>query len=203
MSELKEAIKRLSKTNTGFDAILELATVKSVNETEMTCSVALFDNEDLVLDGVKLKPVVPGVDVSAMGAVLYPAVGSKVIIGQINNSDTDLFVVLASKVSKIALDAGSSFKMLLDLQNGSMAFDLAKMVFNKGNNGGLPLIKPLLSKLNQLENKVNNLVDDYKAHKHAGVATGGGISGIPDKQNTTKIQSITKLEEIENKAIQQ
>ena len=201
--ELKQAVKRLAKSNTGFDALLELAIVKSVNEQEMTCDVVLFDNEDLLLEGVKLKPVVAGLDATEMGAVLYPAIESKVIIGQINADDTDLFVVLMSKVNKISIDAGKAFKMLMDISSGSMAFDISKLVFNGGGNGGMTLVKGVHKKINQFENKLNDLIGDYKIHKHNGVTTGGGISGVADKLGPSKIQDITKIEEIENKAIQQ
>lgn len=203
MSELKQAIKRLAKTNTGFDAVLELATVKSVDEAAMTCSVVLFDNTSLLLEGVKLKPVVAGLDATQMGAVLYPEIDSDVIIGQINGSDTDLFVVMTSKVRKISFDAGSAFKMIIDMQSGAMAFDLTKMVFNAGKKGGLPMVNPIKEKFNQLEQKVNDLISDFKSHKHIGVTPGAGVSGFGDKQDIAKIDNITKLEELENKAIQQ
>lgn len=203
MNELKQAVSRLSKSNTGFDATLELAIVQSVNEAEMTCDVVLFDNEDLLLEGVKLKPVVAGLDLTEMGAVLYPEVGSQVIIGQINNQDTDLFVVLAGKANKISLDAGDSFRMLMDIQNGEVSLEAIKIVFNQGLKGGLPMVKPLLLKINQLEEKLNALTEDFKAHKHIGVTTGAGISGFGTKLDSSKIEPMTLLTDIENTQIKQ
>lgn len=202
MSDLKRAIQILSKTNTGFDAILELATVKSVNKLEMTCNVTLNDNEDLLLEGVKLKPVVPGVDLTSMGIVCYPSEGSKVVIGQINNSDSDLFVVCYGGLDSIALDAGLLFSILLNLQSGLLAVTIPSISLNGGNNGGLPKINPLVSKLNQLEKTLNDLIGDFKGHKHSGVSTGGGFSGTSDKSGPTVIQP-TNINEIENKAILQ
>lgn len=203
MNDIKKAVSTLAKTNTGFDALIELATVKAVNEADMTCDVVLFDNEDLLLEGVKLKPVVPGFDITEMGAVAFPEIGSKVLIGQINNNATDLFVVLASKVKKISLDAGSLFKMALDLQSGSMGMDLAKsLLFNGGKNGGLPKVKPLVEKINQLEKTLNDLVAKFNAHTHAGVTPGAATTQqTPTKAD--KINNLTALNDLENKSIQQ
>lgn len=198
MTTLKEAVKRLSKDNTGFDAIIELATVKSVDELAMTCDVYLFDN-DMLIEGVKLKPVVAEL-ATDMGAVSFPEVKSNVLIGQINSNPGDLFVVCCSKVSKISLDAGSALKMLMDVQSGAMALDLASLIFNGGNNGGLPLIKPLIAKLNQIEKSFNDLLADFKAHKHTG-GTISGLTGPHDKQSQGKIAEVTKLADLENTKI--
>lgn len=202
MSDLKAALQRLTKTNTGFDALIELATVKSVDELKLTCTVALFDNEDLILEGVKLKPVVPGLDLTEMGAITFPVVGSKVLIGQINSNEKDLFVVMFSKVKKVSLDAGSLFKMAMDMQGGSMALGLAKLAFNGGKNGGMPKVKPLLEKINQLEKTLNALTEAFNTHTHAGVANGLGTTGLSLKKGD-KIKDITLLSDIENKAITQ
>lgn len=203
MNSIKEAVKRLAKSTTGFDALIELATVVEVNETEMTCDVVLFDNDDLVLEGVKLKPVVPGFDVTEMGAVAFPEKGSKVLIAQINNNPADLFVVLASKVKKISLDAGSLLKLAMDLQSGSMGLDLAKgLIFNGGKNGGLPKVKPLLDKINRLEKTVNDLIQAFNTHTHTGV-TSGAASTAQVVSKASKIDNITTISEIENQSIQQ
>jgi len=200
MTAIKEAIQRLSAKETGFDALIELAIVKAVDEQAMTCDVSLFDNEDLLLEGVKLKPVVAEL-ATDMGPVMFPQVGSKVLIAQINGNPADTFVVSFSKIQKMSLDAGSLFKMVMDMQSGAMAFDLAKMVLNGGNNGGLPKIKPLIEKINQLEKKFNDLLADFKAHKHTGVTVGPGITAISDKQGIGKIAEVTKLADLENTKI--
>lgn len=202
MNDLKKAIQRLSKTNTGFDALIELAKVVSVNEGDLTCTVVLVDNEDLVIEGVKLKPVIAELDLKGSGFVLIPQKGSFVLIGQINNNENDLFVVQTSQVAKLMLDAGSAFNLLLNLQSGGLDLSGVEIAFNKGLNGGLPLINPLLGKINQLEKKLNDLTEAYNDHKHAGVATGAAVSGI-HASKIAKIAELTKLDEIENKAIKQ
>lgn len=202
MSDLKAAVGRLAKLNTGFDATIELATVKSVDELSMTCDVSLFDNEDLILEGVKLKPVVPGLDLTEMGAVTYPVVGSKVLIGQINNSPEDLFVVMFSKVQKVSLDAGSLFSMAMDMQGGGMALNLAKMVFNGGKNGGMPKAKPLVDSLNVLEQKLNDLIEAFNTHTHPGVASGNSSTAASLKK-AEGINDLTLIDNIENNSIQQ
>lgn len=203
MSDIKSAVQNLSKTNTGFDALIELATVIAVNESEMTCDVVLFDNDELILEGVKLKPVVPELDITEMGAVAFPEINSKVLIAQINNDPTDLFVVSVTKVKKISLDAGSLLKLAMDLQSGSMGLDLAKgLIFNGGKNGGLPKVKPLLEKINRLEKMLNDLVTAFNNHTHAGVASGGGTTA-QTLTKAVKIENQTVIGDIENKDIQQ
>lgn len=202
MSDLKKAIQALSKTNTGFDAILELAIVKRVNKIDLTCDVTLNDNEDLLLEDVKLKPIVPEFDLSGMGVVCFPVVGSQVIIGQINNSQSDLFVVCFSDLDSISLDAGLMFKFMLNLQTGMLGMTIPSITLNGGKNGGMPLVTPLLSKINKLEITVNDLIKDFKEHKHTGVSTGGGVSGLPDKSGPSSIEK-TRITELENKSILQ
>lgn len=198
MSGVKEAIQNLAKTNKGFDALIELATVVSVNEAAMTCTVKLFDN-DMDLEDVKLKPVMAEL-ATDMGPVNFPEENSKVLIAQINNNPGDLFVVSCSKVKKISLDAGSLLKMVMDVQAGGLALDLSQLTFNGGKNKGLPKIQPLIAKLNQLEKKYNDLLADFKAHKHLGVTTGMGVSGIADKQSGSKIE-LSVIQDLENTKI--
>ncbi|WP_442589203.1 hypothetical protein ACSBL2_24605 [Pedobacter sp. AW31-3R] len=202
MSDLKRAIQRLSKKSTGFDATMELAIVQQVNEKEMTCSVILYDDKDLLLEEVKLKPIVPEADFTTMGIVTYPAVGSYVIIGQINNSEDDLFVVACTQIDKLSCDAGSEFKLLLNTKEGTMELSTPELTLNGGKQGGLPLINPLLDKINQLEEKVNGLLSDFKVHKHLGVMSGAAISGLSDKLGPSAIE-MTKLADLENKSIKQ
>jgi hypothetical protein len=202
MTLIKEAVKRLSKSNTGFDAYIEQAKVIAVDKNALTCSVTLFDNEDLVLTGVKLKAVEPE-DLTDMGVVLYPAIGSVVLVAQINNSPEDLFIVGFTKVDTMGLDLGSALKFALDGQAGNISLDLAQLVFNGGKNKGIPLIDPLVKKINRLEDSFNKLLKDFKEHKHIGVQPGGGITGFGDKQTLGQIAEKTLIKDLENKKILQ
>ena len=65
------------------------------------------------------------------------------------------------------------------------------------------MVEPLTEKINRLEKKVNELITDFKGHKHSGVTTGPGLSAIPDTITIEKIDKITKLDDIENKEIKQ
>ncbi|MBD3748931.1 MAG: hypothetical protein IE931_05500 [Sphingobacteriales bacterium] len=202
MSDIKKALKQLTE-KTGFTQNIELAIVKAVDELEMTCDVQLYDNEDAILEGVKLKPVVSGVSPTDVGPVIFPAKYSFVLVAQVANDPADLFVVGFTKIQKVKLDAGSLFKMLMDMEGGSMAFDLGSMVLNGGKNGGLPKIKPLVAKINQLEKKVNDLLDAFKKHTHTGVTTGGGVTGFTTNSGPAIIDLLTKVDDLENTAIKQ
>ncbi len=45
--------------------------------------------------------------------------------------------------------------------------------------GGTATKLPTLADHNALKSKVNDLIDKYNGHKHLGVTTGAGISGLP------------------------
>jgi hypothetical protein len=51
--------------------------------------------------------------------------------------------------------------------------------FNDGSFGGLVKVIELTQKLNNLENKVNDVISKFNTHVHSGVQTGGGTSAVP------------------------
>lgn len=54
-------------------------------------------------------------------------------------------------------------------------FDM--IIFNGGENGGFVLTPNLITKLNNIENLLNDLISKFNSHTHTGVETGGGVSG--------------------------
>ena len=100
MSEkIKEAIRALAAPH---QMTVQLATVKSVDKDACTCAVA-FVNEDADLDGVRLRAVNDG---SNDGLVIYPAVGSFVLIGFIEGKNTAAFVMQTTVIESIVNDGG-------------------------------------------------------------------------------------------------
>lgn len=74
-----------------------------------------------------------------------------------------------------------------------------KIIFRGGDLGGIVKVDPLTTKLNNLENLVNDLVVKYNSHVHPVVAT-GSPSGPVSVQETT-VLTLTDRTEIENKNI--
>lgn len=79
------------------------AIVKSVNESELTCSVILLPDEDLELPGVRL---MPSIDEVAHALVVIPAIDSLVLIGIINNNLLSSYVITCQQASKIVMMGG-------------------------------------------------------------------------------------------------
>lgn len=119
----------------------------------------------------------PGVQLMAEvddGELKIPAIGSTVIIAY---SEYVLpFVLMYSSIDSI--------------------------IFMGGDLGGMVKVIDLTTKLNNLENLVNDLVGKYNTHVHGGVTTGGGVSGITNLIESTTLTP-TNQTEIENTKITQ
>jgi hypothetical protein len=114
-------------------------------------------------------PDVRLVAANTTGLVLKPTVGSFVIIQMI--SDNGWFVTMFSQVDEIdMLDA---------------------------SNGGLIRVADMITKMNNLENKLNDVITAYNSHAHTGVTTGPGTSG-PTPTTITGSLTPTVRGDIEN-----
>jgi hypothetical protein len=195
--ELKNAIGKIAQVDNTF----ERAVVISVDKNELTCVVKTVADE-LELEGVKLKPVFNDGDLSLMGLILFPAVDSYVLIGQVDGDRTDLIILSCTQIESIGLDTATALKLLIS-GDGKLSLNTALTTFNEGKNGGIPLLKPLTDIINKLQKKVNDLSDAFDIHVHLGVQTGGGVSGIPKTKAPARIAPLIKPEDIENKSIVQ
>lgn len=104
--------------------------------------------DETEISDVRLKAAI---DEVTDGIVQIPVVGSTVLVGSIGNKVSVRAVIMVSEVEET--------------------------LFNGGENGGLIKISELVTKLNNLENKVNDIVSKFNSHVHTGVTTGGGSSG--------------------------
>lgn len=76
--------------------------------------------------------------------------------------------------------------------------------FNDGKSGGLVLVNPLVEKVNNIENLLNNLITQYNAHTHLLTLTSGTGTAAPTlTQETGTIAPITKASDIESTVITQ
>jgi hypothetical protein len=76
--------------------------------------------------------------------------------------------------------------------------------FNDGNNGGLVLVNPLVTKINALENLVNNLIQQYNGHTHIlALSSGTGTAAATVSQETGMINPVTKASDIQSTVITQ
>jgi hypothetical protein len=85
-------------------------------------------------------------ETTSLGIFYKPKVGSQVMISPY--SDVDYFVSMVSEVDEVWLRGTA--------------------------NGGIVKVSDLVTKLNNLENKVNTLIATFNAHVHPGVTVGAG-----------------------------
>lgn len=196
-----EAIKRAIKKLAGVPVILDRARVISVDKNEATCVVQLVA-DDTQIDGVKLQPITNDGDDKALGITLYPAAGSYVIIGQVDNDSTDLVVIRTTVIESIALDTATALKLLIT-SDGQISLNAVKMVFNDGNNGGIPLVEPLVNVIADLQKKFNDLVEAFRSHVHPGVQPGSGVTGGPAASGFEDVAPIVEVRDLQNKDILQ
>lgn len=124
--------------------------------------------DETEVSDVRLKAAIDGVN---DGIVQIPVVDSTVLIAAIGNKVSVRAVIMFSEV--------------------------AEVLFYGGENGGLIKIGALVTKLNNLENKVNDIVDKFNSHTHAGVQTGGGTSAATATPVTGTLTP-TQQEDLEN-----
>lgn len=117
------------------------ATVSTVDEAATTIDVLI--NDDLIIPDVRLRSNIDTDD----GMYVIPAVDSFVLIGKIDGG-VDYFLIKASVIDKVIIKIGAM--TMLASEDG--------FVFNEGNNDGLVKIQKLTTKLNDLENQVNDIL---------------------------------------------
>jgi hypothetical protein len=137
---IREAVRHLAGTHGKDEVFLVQCEVNSVNEAARTCDVTTISGRSQYsIDDVALMPIVDD------GVLIIPTVGSTVLV--IHNNRNVKFIAQFSEIDKIFIVSGSS---TLEIKDGSIKF-------NDGSFDGLVKIKDLVTKLNNLENDINNL----------------------------------------------
>ena len=106
---------------------------------------------------VQLKAVVDG---NSTGFILYPKQNTMVVVGIIDGVVTHSFIVMCAEVDKVKIIIGNN-SFIMDAN--TVTAQWAKWQFNNGSNDGLVNIKPLVTKINNLENLVNNILTVLKS----------------------------------------
>lgn len=144
------------------------------------CTVVSVDESEMTCEvtpideGANFKDVRLMADNSNTSSGIYfkPVVGSVVMISP--QDDVTYFVSMFSEVEEIWLH-GSQYN-------------------------GLVKVAELVDKLNNLENKVNDIISKFNSHTHTGVTTGGGASGTTATVVSGTLTP-TNQSEIENETV--
>jgi hypothetical protein len=183
--DFKDGVAQLAGVFGKDSLYIQFCNVDSVDETAQTCDCTpISGDQDTQIVGVLLNSE------SNPGFTLFPAVDSTVIVA-ISKKNIP-FVLLCEEVYKISATINNT---TLEITDGLVKF-------NGGSNDGLVLVNPLVGKLNNLENKVNDLITSYNSHTHTGVTAGGGTSGTTPSVVTGTLTPTT-ANDIKNTAITQ
>ena len=184
LRQIKEGIQRLAGTF-GKDYVSTVdCDVTDVNEANRSCSVTPlttslstgFDEVFLCADPND-------------GLICIPEIGSTVRVAVTNKGEK--YILQFSDLQKLRITIGQSELTVVD----------GTIYLGDGSLGGLVKSNDLLSKLNALENKVNNVINSFNNHTHVASSLGSPTTPppIPIVGNLTP----TKISDLENNAIKQ
>ncbi len=170
---LKEAIRVLAMS--GAELYCKICTVDSVDVEARTVDCTPID-ESAPLVGVNLQASQD----SSVGVVLFPAVGSYVIVAFITPAVAA--VVLCDKIDKAQLSIGKTQitvdAEVVDTSLGDTSFRITSegVQFNGGKLGGL-------LKIEQLTEKFNELIRAFNTHTHTIPVGGVPVTGTAAAQS--------------------
>lgn len=182
---IEEAIRKVSRDKAGMSTAL--GTIKSVDRDKLHCTVAREGMPDL--QEVRLKPSLLK-DGSSL--IVWPRVGSPVLVGFIENSPVDSFIASVDEVDEVSL--------MID--KTSVKISAEGVVFNGGELGGLVISPELKSQLEIVTKRIDFIIDVLKNS-----ITACSSSPNPGWKATAELLFSTLMKEnyenIENKAIKQ
>jgi hypothetical protein len=120
--------------------------VKAVHEDKATMDIVL-NISGQVLEGVMLH----GLPDSLKGIVIIPEQDSDVVICSVDGSG-EYMLLKCDKVKKVMWDISTEINVKCD-----------KIIFNGGDNGGVPIVNNISDKLNHLEQDLNSIKQVFSA----------------------------------------
>lgn len=164
LQRLIEAIARKGQT----PLLVTIGKVKNIDEDKRICDIAIDD--DLTLNNCRLNAII---DSYSNRLLIVPKENSMVAFIAIGGKLTEPLIIAYSEIDKVLLKIG----------NTEVNIDTDKVEINGGDNDGI-------IKIQDLTDKLNNLVDWCKNHTHSGVITavsgGSGAPAVGTSGNTGK-----------------
>ena len=165
------AVQKMAGTFLKDNVLYAYGTVDSVDTNNETCEVLLNTGEQQsLIPNVKLQAGIGD------GLLLIPKKDSEVIVCYSSKDYVPPYIVLTSDIEFVYLVASNTITL------------------NDGTYGGLVKVIDLVTKLNNLENKVNSIITAYNAHSHPG-------NGLPTASTITGSLTPTNRNDIENTKI--
>ena len=180
---IRELIQKIAGTYGKANVKLFDGTVMSVDNNGRTCTV---DSIDSSLNGIQVRFMLEVSD----GDMSVPQVGSTVTVAM--TDFTDPYIVSATWLDEKLFVVG----------NQSYDIKPDKQIFNDGSYDGLVKVIDLTTKLNAIENLINNLLEAVTAVVILGtVADGGAVKAGILLGLGSGITPITQQSDIENTSI--
>lgn len=176
-SLIREAVRKLAGTQFSDEVFVLEATVTSVQIETRTCTCETIGGKGVTdIENVRLMAEVED------GFLIIPEIGSTVIVSYAKNLSP--YISMFSNVNKVLAVVGNSSLEIID----------GAITFNDGSFGGLIKIEDLVTKLNNLENLLNNLITLYNLHTHTS-------NGTPTTSTESGSLTPTVRADIENDSI--
>lgn len=181
--QLRKAIQQMSGTINNDNATYVLCKVDSVDAEQRICNVTVLSDFTASIPDVQLMAGVED------GFLLVPSVDSQVVVCVADNKTP--YVSMFSQLDKVLCVVGD-----MGIEVTSTAIKL-----NDGSFDGLVKIADLVTKLNNLENIVNDLITKYNAHTHPYVNVAAPATTSPTTSLETDTLTLTQQSDLENTSI--
>jgi hypothetical protein len=192
-AKIAELIQQIANKDAGkrFPVMSGKVVADSVDMGECTCSVILCnDTEGEGTEGILLS----GVSGNVNGVLYYPADDSDVWVAEIDGNGK-WGVIKTSTLVKMVVTVGGSKLTVVD----------GTITLNDGSLDGLVKVIELTSKLNNVENKLNDLIGKWNAFCTGYVPGSPSTTGLPATltTQTETTLTLTMQGDIENPHVKQ
>jgi hypothetical protein len=176
--EVKQALITLIRRYS-ISTNVENATVISVDKDKDTCRVKTHSGE-AEIPNVRLTAIVESGDTRFC---IYPKVESDVTIMFFPGQDVEAVILKYSEIDDVVVKFANEF------------------VFNDGDNGGLVKVVELVDKMNDTENKLNDLISKFNTHTHITTCGAGPGTAAVTVAPETPLPAVTTRGDIENEKV--
>lgn len=170
MADLRNIIRQLAQPD--GETVALVCTVDAVDKTARTIDCTPL-NEGAPLLGVNLQAN----QEADYGLCLFPEEGSYVIVGFVADGASGV-VLTTEKIEAAEIVIGDNSAVIdakglrLKTANMSADFNTSDIILNGGDLGGLV-------KIQELTDKLNELVTAFNAHTHTGTCPNGAVETLP------------------------
>lgn len=178
-----DAVLKITGLHNADRVYIAACEVQSVDLSKRQCTCTLIDGETENEISVDLMAAIDD------GFLIEPSEGSTVKV--VFSDFASPFICQYSEIENFYIVAKATINI-----------DANSIVFNGGNNDGLVKVKDLITSLNRIENKLNDLISKYNTHTHILTLSSGTGTAAATTTTETTVQT-TQQSDIENTDIKQ